>query len=259
MASDSSLEDDLSNILFRDPASEDPFRPIWWENPNLPRFLDNLEKSTYWYKPWEGPVEKLDLFGFRFLLGGQAKGVIMIEEVGNKAVSMLKRAFPDLDLAFVHRHVARSVSDDVGATFSSVAHDIEIRSFSVSRGESESPFGLHFDGHCVPSTIGNIRDLSNDSTDLAFSFMESRISFRGYRNETLVKHGETWRIASTRISCCLLKSDLCELPSDPDKAKEIWLTEHRPAAHRRTTPPALSQYKRSSNDANFPNTTKRSI
>lgn len=260
MTSPSPLANDFLQILNRDPALDDPFRPILSEDPNLPKFLDDSEKSTYWYKPWEGPVEELELIQFYLLLRDGEKGVFMIEEVGNKAVSMLTRAFPDLDLAFIHRHMARSVTDDVRGKFIRVAHDIQVQPLSINRREPECSSGLHFDGHCVPSTVGGIHSLSNGSTDLAFSFMGSPFAFSGgYRNETLVKHGETWHRASTRISCCLLEPDLCELPSNLNKAQETWLTEYRPGAVRQTSPPVLGQYKRSRNDTDVPNTTKGSI
>jgi len=217
MASDPSSATHAYHIIPHNLASEDPFGPIFLDNPNLPKFLDDSEKTRYWYKPWEGSVKKLGYLDLFVLLKNHVRrakgGVVVIEEAGNQAVSVLKHVFPNLDLEFFHRHVARSVSEDAKAIEMRVAHDIRIQPLSMAPGELEYSSGLHFDGRCVPSTPGDRRDESKGSTDLVLSFMERPIPLgRGYRSETLVKHGGIWHTASTRISCCLLGSGLCRLP-----------------------------------------------
>jgi hypothetical protein len=217
MASDPSSATHAYHIIPHNLASEDPFGPIFLENPNLPKFIDHSEKTRYWYEPWEGSMKKFDFQNLYVLLDNHVRrpggGVVIIEEAGNQAVSVLKKVFPDLDLEFVHRHVARSVSEGAEAVRLTVAHDIEIQPLSRGSGEPGYSYGLHFDGRCVPPSIGDRYDESKGSTDLVLSFMERPIPFgRGYRSETLVKHGEIWHTASTRISCCLLGSGLCKLP-----------------------------------------------
>lgn len=237
----------IGDLLNRreNPESKDPFGPTLSRNPRLPQVLDDPKKGTYWHKPWEGSAMKLDFAMFHRLLRAHVyqpqKGVIIVEEIGSREVFMLKRVFPGLDIEFVHRHVARTKSTTTQAERIHVAHDVQIEPLSGYVGEPKHSFGFHFDGRCVPSTTGDRHNASNGSTDLAMSFVEDPVHYgrkesfmpsifrspipcgRGYRHETLVKHGETWHRASTRISCCMLDSDLCRLyvPFNRDSWKQI--------------------------------------
>jgi hypothetical protein len=236
MASELTLLAENYRIL-SDSESQDPFRPILLEDPSLPEIVDRSESSKYWFKSWEDSILTKDLHEFKILLATHLvrprEGIIMIEEAGSKAVSLLERAFPDLDLGFVYRHVARAVPGNAQATQINVAHDIRIQPIYSDEEAPEHSSGLHFDGHCSPSTIGNEHDASNGSTDLALTFAEPLVTLsRGYRADMLVERGGTWYKGSTRISCCVLGPDLCRPPFTVDQANKTWLTACRPAAHR---------------------------
>lgn len=217
MALDSSLPADTQHNLDQDEGSEDPFRHILSKDPSLPKFLDHSEESKYWHKPWEGSVSMLGLYGLEMVINSRRdaqraalEGIIMIEEIGIEAISMLKKAFPDLDLHFIHRHVARSDPAEIGQL--KIAHDIRIQMLLLRNGEPDYSSGLHFDGHCFRSTIDDRHrhDASKGNTDLGFSFVDPLTMVgRGYRNEVLVERDATWHRASTRISCCMLSPGLC--------------------------------------------------
>lgn len=213
MALDSSLPTDTHHNLDQDKGSEDPFRHILSKDPGLPKFLDHSEKSKYWLTSWEGSARSLDLVGLNILIDSYfhqpLEGIIMIEEIGIKAIAMLKKTFPDLDLHFLHRHVARS--ETANHSQLKAAHDIRIHALLFRQGDPDVSPGLHFDAHCFPSVLDDDgHDASKGSTDLGFSFVESPTLFgRGYRNETLVMRDATWHRASIRISCYMLSPVLC--------------------------------------------------
>lgn len=136
MVLDSSLPADTHHNFGQDEGSQDPFRHILSNDPSLPKFLDHAEKGKYWHKPWEGFVSMLNLVNLNMIINsrrdGFLEGIIMIEEIGIEAISVFKKAFPDLDLHFIHRHMARSDPAEIGQL--KISHDIRIHALLLRNG-----------------------------------------------------------------------------------------------------------------------------
>lgn len=169
MASEPPLPAHTCHALPEDSESEDPFRSILLEHPNLPNFLDHSKETKYWSKPWEGSIKTLNISGLNVLLGGHVsipkEGGIMIEEIGRKAVIALKRTFPGLDLHFLHQHVARSEGLQQGQL--SIAHDVRSHPLSFSEGEpGHSASGMHFDAHYLPQQPSVLGTMSQQAVQM---------------------------------------------------------------------------------------------
>jgi hypothetical protein len=117
----------------------------------------------------------------------------------------LAKAIPGLDLHFLHQHATRLEIPQIGHT-----DHFHMEQLTPYERIYESPYGSHFDGYC---TIDSTSDISKGEARLALSFTCISETFnRDYRTETFVRHDATWYRASTRISCCMLRPDLCKLP-----------------------------------------------
>jgi hypothetical protein len=126
------------------------------------------------------------------------EGIIIVEEIDSETIILLNKTLPDLDLHFLHQHVARAdIPQDPGL--------IEVRESAQETGACHAYNGLHFDGYatCPTSELGPD---GPESSKTAISFIETPSgAHSGYRREAFGKHGTTLRRESTRISCCQLR------------------------------------------------------
>jgi hypothetical protein len=199
---------------------EDPFHTLLLNNPDLPRARygigDNGPGVTKcWYKSWEGRVVDFNFDKDQWPLprgpGGRTEGTIMIQTIDKRAISMLKREFPDLNLHFLHQHAARLETPMPLTNMTSQTP--LIRLLSPDKEDSDDLFGLHFDGCCSPSFTLDGQNVRKGSRDMPFSFCHgdqagARLK---YRTELFVRFGPAWYRSSTRISCCMLSPTLCML------------------------------------------------
>lgn len=193
----------------QDSDLDDPFCSLLLSDLDTPKCRDCSQNSKYYHKPWEGLTSQFDLQDLARLLQDQfsdcQQGIVIIEDMGKKAISVLRKAIPDLDFYFLHQHATRLETPQIGVT--EHFHMEPVTSFART---SESSYGSHFDGCCAPDSFLGV---SNGEYRPALSFAcISELFNRDYRTETFVKHDATWYRASTRISCCVLRPDLCELP-----------------------------------------------
>jgi len=205
MASEtSSLDDRPYQTPDQEWDPEDPFRVLQLSDRDLPSPRNGPLNTECWYRPWDGTSEKLIPGSIDWLhrCGGD-DGIIVIREVNEKTISMLIQAFPHLDLHFLHQHAARL---DIPQSFElAPLHEIRIRQLSPQTEDSETPSGIHFDGYCSTSTM-------HAEANAPISFVPKGQVWAGqkYRTELFVRCRSAWYRASTRISCCMLRPELCE-------------------------------------------------
>jgi hypothetical protein len=180
------------SVPHRDP---DPFHSI--NNQHLPRASCNLRTAKCWHKPWESPAQPINHGELKTRLPSM-EGIIIVEEIGSETIVLLNEACPDLDLLFLHQHVARSeIPQDPGL--------IGVQESAQGTGASHTSNGLHFDGYGTTPTSDLGPDRSEGSK-MAISFMETLSGAHGaYRREAFGKHDARLRRESTRISCCQLR------------------------------------------------------
>jgi hypothetical protein len=188
---------------------DDPFYSLLLSDSDTPKYRDCSQNSKYYYRRWEGLTSQFDLEDFARLLQGQfsdcKEGVVIIEDIDKKAISALGKAIPDIDLYFLHQHATRLETPQIGLT--EYFHMEQLTPYAKT---SKPPYGSHFDGCC---TLDSSPNIVKGELRLALSFAcISESSNRDYRTETFVRHDGTWYRASTRISCCMLRPGLCELP-----------------------------------------------
>lgn len=123
------------------------------------------------------------------------EGIIIVEEINSETIFLSIGAFSDLDLHFLHQHVARAdMPQDPGL--------IEIQESAQGAGASHTSNGLHFDGYGI-TPILDLGPEGSEGGKMAISFMETLSGAHGaYKREALGKHDGTLRRESTRISCC---------------------------------------------------------
>lgn len=188
---------------------DNPFYSLFPDDPEPPKYCDRSQKSQYCYKPWEGPIERFTLNGLARLLqdhlGGPKEGIVIIEDIGKEAISVLKEEIPGLDLHFLYEHVLRlEIPQPSCISHPEQYHVEQVPPYARPSG---SPYGLHFDGDY---TLGSNPSVLQDGFDLAMSFSNvHHFGSKEYRYETFARLQGTWYRASTRISCCVLEPDLC--------------------------------------------------
>jgi hypothetical protein len=195
----------------------DPFHSL--NNQHLPRANCNLRTAQCWHKPWGSPAQPINHGELKTGLPSM-EGIIIVEEINSETIFLLIGAFPDLDLHFLHQHVARAdMPQDPGL--------IEVQESAQGVGASHTSNGLHFDGYGVTS-ISDLGPEGSEGSKMAISFMETLPGAHGaYRREAFGKHDATLRRESTRISCCQLRpfggsSGLCRSPLK--LFYSLWLT-----------------------------------
>jgi hypothetical protein len=137
----------------------DPFYSLLLVNPDLPRLPCSVRNTRFWFDQSNGfrafgsetPRESFqDAFHSDPSL---LSGVLMIEDIDNEAILTLLEAFPNLELLFLHQHVARF--EDIhtlrdGKTGSRDAVDLRPPAdLKVSR----ISLGMHLDSYCSPRTL----------------------------------------------------------------------------------------------------------
>jgi hypothetical protein len=203
----------------------DPFYSLLLGNPDLPRLQCGLRNTRFWVDQSNGfrafgseiPRESFEdgLHSDPSLLSG----VLMIKDIDNEAIFTLIDAFPDLELLFLHQHVARfedlQTLQDGNARFRDYVDLRPPADLKVSR----LLLGMHLDIHCSPRYLHSGSDYYRGPEGSARAASEITIgqSMR-YRIEGFISDGSTWRRSSTRISCCMLTPELCisSSTSSPD-------------------------------------------
>lgn len=214
------------HVRDEDLSQEDPFRSLLLENPALPRCRDRTKKSACWYQSWRDRAVQLDNETLNQKLRGELsdkEGIIMIEEIGDEIVSILTGAFPDLDLRSLHQHVARMDLSQASLAKGLNGNDV-LEHLSPPYADSGPSHGSHFDGHFIPLESSNRPDVSKVASNPAISFTRYYVlGGSDYRIETFVKHNAIWYRSGSRISCCLLRTNLCRL-SSARFTRKGWLT-----------------------------------
>lgn len=216
------------NIPDGDLDPEDPFYSLFLKNPDLPRLRYHPTHTRCWYNPWEsehrdyhtsnGLEQLLEQSGMDTHQEQSFVGIILIEEIDNLAISILKRMFPDLDLEFILEHVIRIIAPNSPSPKGTRMTKWLDGGDEIYTDKSEATFGSHFDGFLsqVDLLTGDGHDVksSNGGTKVSVTFHENRSShlllYSRYRQETFISDGSTWNRTSTRISCCALRPGICK-------------------------------------------------
>jgi hypothetical protein len=231
-----------SNRPDRDPDPLDPFHSLLLANPELPRTQYGPRNTKFWldrsngYRAFDSEIsrEEFEIAHHSDVSDPSLfSGVLMIEDIDRKAVSTLIDAFPDLELLFLHQHVAK-LQDmaAIQAETAALEKSVDLGP-PVNLKDSRISVGMHLDIVCSPRVLrsesGDREDLENGTRAASeITIAQSR----SYRTEEFIGDGSTWRKASTRISCGMLTPELCMSywTSNYDLAN----TNGRSRAHRRT-------------------------
>lgn len=198
---------------------QDPFYSLLLDSPRLPKLRLVPQNTKYWYYGLEGPGEQISDVNIARVIRStlpNRDGVLMIEDIDDNTISLLKHTFSGLDLLFLHQHVVRS--EDLQAPPSKIIGGRSVVNLSSHATTPETTDGIHYDIFCAPRVFTSKNGLVKSWGDakLAFSIDRHGLSdnLHSYRIERFTSDGSKWKRASTRISCCVLKPGLCKSSFD---------------------------------------------
>lgn len=195
----------------------------WLSKPNTPRISFLSQDAKIWHNAWGEASTPLSLSDLAGRLQ-QDSGLITIQGIDDRTFALIIETFETQELYhFLYQHAAR-----VGypQTTSSCGHTRCEAVTSESLVEKQKTSlkwrqlcGLHFDGFCSTAVIADTNSIEMQD---AITSVQGGLTFANNddhllipeddtRTETFVSDGSRWHRTSTRISCCLLKSDLCKL------------------------------------------------
>jgi hypothetical protein len=216
MPSEPDLPTDIpSRILDEDLDPQDPFYELLLANPDLPRLRCSPPNTKYRIKRWEGSSELVEFDSVRAWLHSdyaqRTGGVVIIEEIDDRMISVLDDMFNGTDhacLRFLHQHAARLGTTQHHGADSELYHIDQIS--TQVEDKDGIPYGFHFDGICCPilSNFSNVAPGGDLKAALSFN-SDHVLPGQRYRTEAIISDGSSWRRASTRISCCKLRPNLC--------------------------------------------------
>jgi hypothetical protein len=204
-----------SRIPDGDLNPQDPFYKLLLTNSDLPRLRCSPQTTKYKIKHWEGSSELVEFDSVLAWLhcdfAQSTGGVIIVEEIDDRMIFVLEDMFNGVDhacLRFLHQHAARLDTTQ--------HHGADSESYQINRISTEvedkdrRPYGFHFDGICCPilSNFSNVAPGGDLKAALSFN-SDHVLPGQRYRTEAIISGGSSWRRASTRISCCKLRPNLC--------------------------------------------------